>query len=102
SERLRVGLLGVSAAAFMYLASVAIVTVLQPGAEAGAEMVLDLTVRQQGQVLLSTLWSVVGLAALIVGLRRKQATVRSIALGWLRPTVAKVCVYGISELTASY
>src|SRR5207244_109250 len=90
SERLRARLLGVSAAAFLYLASVLIVTAFQPGSEAGAELVLDLTVRQQGQVLLSMLWSVVGLAALIFGLRRKQATLRSVALGWLITTVGKV------------
>jgi uncharacterized membrane protein len=101
-ERVRVGLLGVSAAAFLYLASVAIVTVFQPGAEAGAEMVLDLTVRQQGQVLLSMLWSVVGVTALIFGLRRKQATVRSVALGWLMTAVGKVFLYDLSTLTSIY
>jgi len=101
-ERLRVGLLGGSAAAFLYLASVTIVTAFQPGTETGPELVLDLTVRQQGQVLLSTLWSVVGVAALIVGLRRRQATVRTIGLGLLMTTVGKVFLYDLSTLTSIY
>lgn len=100
--KLGVRLFGASATALVYLASVAIVTAFQPGAEAGTETVLDLTVRQEGQVLLSAMWSLVGLAALIVGLRRKQAAVRSVALGWLLISVAKVFLYDLSTLNSIY
>jgi uncharacterized membrane protein len=100
--RLRSGLLGGSAAALLYLASVAIVTVFAPGAEAGTATVLDLSVREEGQVLLSTLWSTVGLAALIIGLRRKHTTLKSVALGWLMVTVGKVFLYDLSTLTSIY
>jgi uncharacterized membrane protein len=99
---LRRFLLGGSAGTLLYLVSVAIVTAFQPGAEASVETVLDLTVRQQGQVLLSALWSVVGLAALIVGLRGRHATVRRVALGWLMVTVGKVFLYDLSTLTSIY
>jgi uncharacterized membrane protein len=95
-------LLGGSAGALLYLVSVAIVTAFQPGAEASAETVLDLTVRQQGQVLLSALWGVVGLIALIVGLRGKHKTVRRVALGWLMITAGKVFLYDLSTLTSIY
>jgi hypothetical protein len=99
---LRHWLLGGSVGALLYLVSVAIVTAFQPGAEASVETVLDLSVRQQGQVLLSALWSAVGLAALIVGLRGSHATVRRVALGWLLVTVAKVFLYDLSILTSIY
>jgi uncharacterized membrane protein len=99
---LRRGLLGASVGALLYLVSVAIVTAFQPGAEASVETVLDLSVRQQGQVLLSALWSSVGLAALIVGLRGQHSTVRRVALGWLLVTVGKVFLYDLSTLTSIY
>src|SRR5207244_12595394 len=95
-------LLAGSAAALLYLASVAVVSAFQPGAETGSETILDLTVRQEGQVLLSMLWSLVGLSALIVGLRRGHAAVRSVALGWLLFAAGKVFLYDLSTLTSIY
>ena len=64
----------------LYLASIAIVTAFAPAAASGGSALLDLSVRQQGQVLLSALWSLTGLAALIVGLRANLAPVRTAAL----------------------
>jgi uncharacterized membrane protein len=95
-------LLGGSAATLLYLVSVTIVSAFQPGAEASVETVLDLTVRQQGQVLLSAVWSAAGVAALIVGLRGSHSTVRRVALGWLMVTVGKVFLYDLSTLTSIY
>ena len=46
----------------LYLASVAIITASQPAAGAAAADLLDLGVREEGQVLLSVLWSAVGFA----------------------------------------
>ena len=97
-ERLFAG----AAAALLYIVSVAIVTIFQPGAETTPEPFLDLTVRQEGQVLLSTLWGAAGLAALIVGLRRRHAAVRSVALCWLMITVVKVFLYDLSTLSSIY
>jgi hypothetical protein len=95
-------LLGGGATALLYLASVAIVTAFQPAPGTTAETVVALSVQQQGQMILSALWCVVGLAALIVGLKRRQATVRSVALGWLLLTVAKVFLYDLATLTSIY
>jgi uncharacterized membrane protein len=95
-------LLGSAAATLLYLVSVAIVTVFQPGTETSTETVLDLTVRQEGQVLLSALWSVVGVGALVMGLRRRDDAVRRLALAWLMVAVAKVFLYDLSTLTSIF
>jgi uncharacterized membrane protein len=102
SGRLSYGLYGTAAGALLYLASVAIVSAFQPGAEAGGETILDLTVRQEGQVLLSALWSVVGLGVLVAGLRRGHAVVYRVGLGWLLLTVGKVFLYDLATLTSIY
>ncbi len=86
----------------LYLASVAIVSVFQPTSVAATEVVLELTVRQQGQVLLSALWSVTGLVALIVGLRRSVASARTAGLALLLLAVGKVFLYDLSTLTSIY
>ena len=84
----------------LYLASVAIVTVFQPG---GAEtMLLELPVRQQGQVLVSALWGVVGLFALLVGLRNDMRALRMGALSLLLAAVAKVFLYDLATLGSVY
>ena len=70
------------------MASVSIISAFQPSAGAAASAVLDLPVRQQGQVLLSVLLSVVGLAALCGGLRRNIAPLRLAGLAMLLLTVA--------------
>jgi uncharacterized membrane protein len=89
-------------AAVLYLASVAIISAFQPGSADTIDTVLDLSVRQQGQVLLSTVWSLVGLIALIIGLRAKLPALRSAALGLLLITVAKVFLYDLSTLSSIY
>jgi uncharacterized membrane protein len=98
----RRALLAAGAGSLLYLASAAIITTFQP-VGAGQEIVLlDLSVRQEGQVLLSACWSLTGLVALIVGLRRNRPAVRNAALGLLLVTVAKVFAYDLSTLTSLY
>jgi uncharacterized membrane protein len=89
-------------ACLLYLASVAIVSAFQPTSTAVSGVVLDLSMRQQGQVALSALWGVVGLATLIVGLRVNVAQVRSAGLALLLAAVAKVFLYDLSTLTSVY
>jgi len=86
----------------LYLASIAVVGALQPTSAAMTGTVLDLTVRQEGQVALSALWSLAGLTALIVGLRANAAPVRTAALTLLLVTVGKVFLYDLATLTSVY
>ena len=84
----------------LYLASVGIVTAFQPGA--AETTVLDLPVQQQGQVLVSALWGLVGLCALLTGLRRDLRELRIGAFALLLAAVAKVFLYDLSTLGSAY
>ena len=95
-------LLGAAAVAALYLASVLLVTPFQPGTPGGEASLFDLDVRQQGQVLLSVLWSVAGVGALVVGLRRDLRMVRLGALTLLLVTVGKVFLFDLATLTSIY
>lgn len=86
----------------LYLASTAIVTPFQPGADVSSGALLELGVREQGQVLLSALWAVVGVVVLVVGLRRDLRSLRLAALGLLLATVAKVFLFDLATLTSVY
>jgi uncharacterized membrane protein len=67
-----------------------------------SDLVLDLSVRQQGQVLLSAIWAIVGVASLIAGLRKNVVALRTSALVLLLAAVAKVFLYDLSILTSIY
>jgi uncharacterized membrane protein len=90
-----------AAAIALYAASVAIVTGFQPGA-AEATTLLDLGVRQQGQMFVSALWSLTGAAGLVVGLTRSSRVVRLAGLALLGAAVAKVFVFDLATLTSVY
>jgi uncharacterized membrane protein len=83
------------AAAVLYLASVAVVTAFT---HTSATSIDGLTIHQQGQVALSALWSVTGVAVLIVGLRLRRPEVRIAGLALLLITAAKVFLYDLSTL----
>jgi hypothetical protein len=93
------------AAVVLYLLSVGIITLFQPAvgavAQFGGELV-DLSIRQQGQVTLSIAWGLIGFGGVIIGLRRGQDLVRNVALGLLVITVVKVFAYDLSTLTSVY
>jgi hypothetical protein len=99
---MRQALIAGAALSALYVASVAIVTPFQPGAGGQSDLVLDLPIRQQGQVLLSALWGVVGVALLFAGLRRHSMRMRTGALALLLVTVLKVFLYDLSTLTSIY
>ena len=98
----RLALLVGALASVLYLGSVALITAFQPTSGAGWETVLDLGVRQQGQVLLSGAWSLVGVVTLVVGLRANRAALRTVGLAVLLVAVAKVFLYDLSTLTSIY
>jgi hypothetical protein len=91
-----------AACALLYLASIAIITAFAPTTAAAADTLLHLGTRQQGQVALSALWSLLGLSALILGLRRDIAPLRSAGLALLLIAVGKVFLYDLSTLTSLY
>lgn len=91
---------GGGAVSLLYLSSVAIVTAFQPGGTETA--VLELPVRQQGQVLVSALWGLAGLCGLLVGLHRDVRELRTGALMLLLATVGKVFLYDLSTLGSVY
>ncbi|MDQ4048095.1 MAG: DUF2339 domain-containing protein [Actinomycetota bacterium] len=95
-------LLGAAAVTALYLASVLVVTPFEPGNPPAEASLLELDVRQQGQVLLSALWSVAGFGALVVGLRRDLRLVRLGALALLLATVGKVFMFDLATLTSIY
>ena len=95
-------LIGAASLALLYLASVLTVSAFQPSAiETGAAL-LDLTVRQQGQMLLSGLWGLAGVGALVLGLRRDRRVLRLGALALLLVTAGKVFLYDLSTLDSVY
>jgi uncharacterized membrane protein len=102
ARELRIGLGALAGVALVYLGSVAIVTGFQPQADAlGAETGL-LSIRQQGQLVLSAFWSVAGVAALVAGLRRGEAHVRWAAFILLGVATAKVFLFDLSALESLY
>jgi uncharacterized membrane protein len=100
--RLRDALLGAAGAAALYLASIAVVTAFAHSTATIVDADLGLTVRQQGQVMLSVFWSAAGLATLIAGLRLRMPALRTAALALLLATAAKVFLYDLSNLTSIY
>jgi len=83
-------------------ASVAAVSAFQSGADGATLSLFDLGSRQEAQVVLSAMWSVVGVTALPIGLRRDLREVRIGALVLLLATVAKVFVFDLSMLESAY
>jgi Predicted membrane protein (DUF2339) len=93
------------AAVVLYLLSVAIITLFQPTIGAAAQFggaLVEFSVRQQGQVVLSIVWGLIGLGGVFIGLRRHQDLVRNVALGLLVIAIAKVFAYDLSTLTSVY
>lgn len=77
-----------AAITLLYLASVAVVTAFAGGDDA--------------QLLLSGLWAISGLAALVTGLRRDDRALRLGSLALLLVTVGKVFLYDLSALASLY
>jgi uncharacterized membrane protein len=90
----------VSGTSLVYLASIGIVSAFQPGS-----VELDtgkLTVREQGQALLSAFWSVLGVGLLWAGLRRNLRALRLAGFSLLAVAVGKVFLYDMAALDQGY
>jgi uncharacterized membrane protein len=101
-SRARATLGAAGAITLLYLASTALVTAFQPGDGVPQAGILDLGVRQLGQLLLSALWAFTGLAALVAGLRRDDRALRLGSLALLLLSVGKVFLYDLAALTSLY
>jgi hypothetical protein len=97
----RTGFVVAGSLALLYLASVAVVTAFQPSAET-LDTGFALGVRQQGQVLLSGMWALVGVVALTSGLRRDRLELRSAGFALLALAFGKVVVFDLSTLDSIY
>jgi uncharacterized membrane protein len=100
--RARATLGAAGAIALLYLASTALVTAFQPGEGVPDAGLFDLGARELGQLLLSALWAITGLTALVVGLRRDDRALRLGSLALLLVTVGKVFLYDLAALTSLY
>lgn len=87
-EHVRTTLAATGAITLLYLASVAVVTPFAPGDDA--------------QLLLSGLWAISGVVALVAGLRRDDRALRLGSLALLLVAVGKVFLYDLSALTSLY
>jgi uncharacterized membrane protein len=99
-EHDRTVLATVAGTALVYLASVGIVSAFQPGA--GLASAGTLTVREQGQAILSAVWSLLGLGLLWVGLRRELRPLRLAGFALLAVAVGKVFLYDMGALDRGY
>ena len=101
-KQARATLGAMGAITLLYLASTALVTAFQPGEGVPDTGLFDLGARELGQLLLSALWAVTGVAALVVGLRRDERALRLGSLALLLVTVGKVFLYDLAALTSLY
>jgi len=100
--QMRQWLLGAGALAGLYLASVLVVTPFQPDGAAAQSALLELPVREQGQVLLSALWALCGAAGIVMGLVWDLRPMRLAALALLGVAAAKVFLIDLATLTSVY
>jgi uncharacterized membrane protein len=94
-------LLALAAVALLYLGSVLIVSVFQPGTGA-FEAGRGGRIREQGQALVSAFWGGCGITALWVGLRTDARLVRIAGLSLLCLAAGKVFLYDLSALGSVY
>jgi uncharacterized membrane protein len=88
-----------AAVALLYLASALVVTPFESGNAVDSAL---LSAHQQGQMVLSVFWALVGVGTLVVGLRRDIYVLRLAALGLLGLTVVKVFLFDLATLTSVY
>ena len=83
----------------LYLAATAVVTPFESDAAVDSAL---LSAHQQGQMVLSVFWALVGVGTVVVGLRRDLGIVRIAGLALLGVAVAKVFLFDLATLTSVY
>jgi uncharacterized membrane protein len=90
---------GAAALALLYLGSVAVVTPFESSTAFDSAL---LSAHQQGQMVLSVFWALVGVGTIAVGLRRDWDPVRLAGLAVLGLSVTKVFLLDLATLTSLY
>jgi uncharacterized membrane protein len=98
-RRARPALLGAAGITLLYLASGLVVT---PFESADAVDSALLSAHQQGQMVLSVFWALVGVGVLVTGLQRDLHALRLAGLALLGVTVAKVFLFDLATLSSMY
>ena len=88
-----------AAVTLLYLGSVAVVTPFESNTALDSTL---LSAHQQGQMVLSVFWALVGVGTMVVGLRRDRSAVRLAGLAVLGLSVTKVFVLDLATLTSLY
>lgn len=96
---LRTALRALAALTLLYLASIAVVTPFESDSAIDSTL---LSAYQQGQMVLSVFWGLVGLGTVVVGLRRDLGVVRIAGLALLGVAVTKVFLLDLATLTSVY
>lgn len=89
----------VAGVAVLYLGSGLVVTPFESGNGVDSAV---LSAHQQGQMVLSIFWALVGVATLAVGLQRDMRELRLAALALLGVAVVKVFMFDLATLTSVY
>ena len=84
---------------FVYLLSVVAVDIV--GRRAGGSIALE-ELRTQGQVALSVLWAILGVAAFMYGIRSKARDIRLAGLALLAVATMKVFLFDLAALDVAY
>jgi uncharacterized membrane protein len=95
----RTALRGLAAVTLLYLASTGVVTPFESDSAVDSAL---LSAHQQGQMVLSVFWGVVGVSTVVVGLRRDLGIVRVAGLALLGVAVGKVFLFDLATLTSVY
>jgi uncharacterized membrane protein len=97
--RARPALLGAAGVTLLYLASGLVVTPFESGEAVDSAL---LSAHQQGQMVLSVFWALVGVSVLVTGLQRDLHALRLAGLALLGVTVAKVFMFDLATLSSMY
>jgi len=96
---LRTVLRALAALTLLYLASTVVVTPFESDSAVDSAL---LSAHQQGQMVLSVFWALVGVGTMVVGLRRDLGVVRTAGLALLGVAVGKVFLFDLATLTSLY
>jgi uncharacterized membrane protein len=96
---LRTALRVLAALTLLYLASTGVVTPFESDSAVDSAL---LSAHQQGQMVLSVFWGLVGVGTVVVGLRRDLGVVRIAGLALLGVAVTKVFLFDLATLTSVY